>query len=524
MLLRPFSPISPLLAIFVLTVGLLVGTDGAFAAQPQGEATGTPGDVLSKLVERPSALVVDIDVSKLDVNAAFAWVTQRAGAAEENHALQAPAQMAGGLVESLKTAGVKHLYVLVPTRVINDGGPLVVIPCSDVAAVEGLAAMLLSTSGADSVLKIHKRPGLVLVGPQKVVDRLDAAAEDAAGDARNDLLQPLSDPQRKDHLAVFSLADAYRQELVAIWPDSLPADAPLQLSPRQLASDIQRITLSWNLPPEVAVDVTVEAVDVAAAERVEKALESVLTLVSAHANEEQDAASVAAILKPQRDGEHVKLQFNEASIDALLAQAKGLARITHRSQSVNHLKQIGLAIHNYHDTYRHFPPKYFIDRQGQPLVSWRVAILPYIEQQALYQSLKLDQPWNAAANAKFSAVVIPTYADEGGDDLNKTRFRVPVFPGSAWDGEGPPKTFQDITDGTSNTIAVIHAPAEAAVSWADPAEWKISPDDPMKDVFGDREEVAALFFDGSVRTLQRNELDNKKLSAMLTIAGGEVIE
>src|SRR5690606_28158027 len=117
-----------------------------------------------------------------------------------------------------------------------------------------------------------------------------------------------------------------------------------------------------------------------------------------------------------------------------------------------------------------------------------------------------------------------TYADQGGDDPNKTQFRVPVFPGSAWDGEGPPKTFRDITDGSSNTIAVIHAPAEAAVSWADPAEWKISPDDPMKDVFGDREEVEALFFDGSVRTLQRDELDNEKLSAMLTIAGGEVDE
>src|SRR5690606_14629210 len=141
--------------------------------------------------------------------------------------------------------------------------------------------------------------------------------------------------------------------------------------------------------PEVTVEATVEAVDAAAAERVQKVLDSVLALVATQANGKQDAAPVAAILKPQRDGEHVKLQIDEASIDALLAQVQGLARITHRSQSVNHLKQIGLAIHNYHDTYRHFPPKYFIDRQGRPLVSWRVAILPYIEQQALYQSLKL---------------------------------------------------------------------------------------------------------------------------------------
>ena len=135
--------------------------------------------------------------------------------------------------------------------------------------------------------------------------------------------------------------------------------------------------------------------------------------------------------------------------------------------------------------------------------------------------MKLDTPWDAACNRLLSSVLIRAYAYPRGDDPNKTRFRVPVFPGSAWDGEGPPKAFQEITDGLFNTIAVIHAPAEAAVSWADPAEWKISPDNPMQDVFGDREEVMVMFFDASVRTLRRDELDNKKLAAMLPIAGDE---
>jgi|GEM_PF-2431074 len=512
------------LTVFLLIFGILVATDRAVTAQPQSEATVPASEMLSKLLERPSALVVDIDVSKVDVEAAYAWAMQRAGVPEEKRELQPAVQMATGLVESLKTAGVKHLYVLVPTRVINDGGPLVVIPCQDVTAVGNLAAMLLSSSGADAVLKINKRSGLVLVGPQKVIDRLAAAAEDTAGDTRRDLLEPLSDPQRKDHLAVFSLADAYRQELVAIWPDSLPASAPLQLSPRQLASDIQRISLSWDLPPQIAVEATIETVDAAAAERVQKVLESVVSVVSAQANGDEGAESISSILQPQREDNRIKLSLDEASIDTLLAQGKALAHIAHRSQTSNHLKQIGIAIHNYHDVYRHLPPKYFIDRQGQPLLSWRVAILPYIEQAALYQSMKLDQPWDAAGNRLLSSVVIRTYADQDGDDPNQTRFRVPVFPGSAWDGEGPPKTFQEITDGTSNTIAVIHAPAEAAVSWADPAEWKISPDNPMQEVFGDREEVMVMFFDASVRTLRRDELDNKKLAALLTIAGGEMDE
>jgi prepilin-type processing-associated H-X9-DG protein len=187
----------------------------------------------------------------------------------------------------------------------------------------------------------------------------------------------------------------------------------------------------------------------------------------------------------------------------------------------SNMKQIDLALHQYHDAHKHWPPKHFVDPSGQPLLSWRVAILPFIEQQALYQQIKLDQPWDAPANALVASVAILTYT--GGTGVpNKTRLRVPVFPGSAWDGTGPPKRVRDITDGTVDTIAVVYAPADAAVAWADPAEWIISPEDPMKDVFGDRDEVTVLFFDGSVRTFQRDEMDNQKLAALLTIAGGEV--
>jgi hypothetical protein len=98
----------------------------------------------------------------------------------------------------------------------------------------------------------------------------------------------------------------------------------------------------------------------------------------------------------------------------------------------------------------------------------RVGLLPFIEQQALYQAFQLNQPWDTPANALMTSKLIRTYADRLGDDPVKTRFRVPVFPGSAWEGNGPPKTFREITDGASNTIAVIHAPSEARVHWAEP--------------------------------------------------------
>lgn len=54
-----------------------------------------------------------------------------------------------------------------------------------------------------------------------------------------------------------------------------------------------------------------------------------------------------------------------------------------------------IAMHNYHDTYNHFPEPASRDDDGNPLLSWRVAVLPFIEQQALYEKFRLDEPWNS---------------------------------------------------------------------------------------------------------------------------------
>ncbi len=71
---------------------------------------------------------------------------------------------------------------------------------------------------------------------------------------------------------------------------------------------------------------------------------------------------------------------------------------------------------------------------------------------------------------------------------------------------------------------MIAAPAGDAVPWASPEPWVISTADPIGDVFGDRDEVVVLMFDGSVRVLVRDETDREQLKAMLTIAGGESVD
>ena len=184
------------------------------------------------------------------------------------------------------------------------------------------------------------------------------------------------------------------------------------------------------------------------------------------------------------------------------------------------LRQTALAFHNYESAYGKFPATTINDENGEPLFSGRVAILPFIEQNAIHSQLHLDEPWDSQHNSEFTSMVIPTF---GINAKENATVMFPVFPGSIWD-EGGGKGFRDVVDGTSNTILAIHVPEESAISWADPTPWKISESNPMRDVFGDRDEVIVVMTDGSSRILRRKEMTNEKLKAMLTIAGGEVIE
>ena len=87
---------------------------------------------------------------------------------------------------------------------------------------------------------------------------------------------------------------------------------------------------------------------------------------------------------------------------ALLLPAVQAAReAARRMQCSNHEKQIVLALHNYHDKHGALPPLYTVDDEGKPLHSWRVLILPYIEQRSLYEQIRLDEPWDSEHNRQF---------------------------------------------------------------------------------------------------------------------------
>lgn len=457
-------------------------------------------------IETSTLMLVDIDLKKIDIAATMRWVIDNIGGEGEDESVAT----LRGLMDSLQGAGAHHAFATAATRSAIDGGPVVIVPCENTDIVNGLATAMLQNFPKQPPQKVHVGNKVVLLGPTTALDRVTTKK----GVQRPELILPLKRPGLLDHTAVFALPDEARRDLEDLWPGSVPPEFPVQFSPRLMAKDISRIVISWRLPPEPEVIANIETTDANAAARVKQVFDNLLML----------AGNAKSSIEINLDVATIKLRASPEAfakvVDEVLAPTRERAR---QLALVNHMKQIGLAIHNYHDQEKHLPPRCFTDRDGKPLLSWRVALLPHIEQLALYRAMKLDQPWNSEDNTLPSATLIPTYFEES-KLTAKTRMRAPVYPGSIWQGEGPPKTLGDVKDGTSKTIAVIHVPEKAAVQWSNPQPWVLSVDDPMSDVFGDRETATVVLLDGAVMVLKKSDMTNKKLIAMLTCDSRDVVE
>lgn len=238
-------------------------------------------------------------------------------------------------------------------------------------------------------------------------------------------------------------------------------------------------------------------------------------------------------VQPKREGNEVYVQSSGNSVSyasttgvlvALLLPAVQQAReAARRTQSTNILKQIGLAFHNYHDVYTHFPARASIDENGKPLLSWRVHILPFIEQNALYQKFKLDEPWDSEHNKQLISEMPQFYMNPSLNlEPGKTTYLVPVGQGTVFEANEGLK-IRELTDGTSNTIMAVEADADQAVIWTKPDDLKYDPSKPLNGLGNIRPGgFNVLFCDGSVRLISP-AVSEEILKALFTYSGGEPV-
>jgi prepilin-type processing-associated H-X9-DG protein len=197
-----------------------------------------------------------------------------------------------------------------------------------------------------------------------------------------------------------------------------------------------------------------------------------------------------------------------------------------RAKDQNNLKQIGLSLHNLHDVNGDWKLPYAVDNQNKIMNghSFRVSLLPYIEQGQLFSSIDLTQPWDSVKNSPVTNLPIMTYQDP--DAINKgtnqTPYRCFVGGGAMFNADGKPVRIQNITDGTSNTIMMVFA--QETVPWAKPQELPYSKTTPLPPIgkATDTRGFNVVFADGSVRYIQRN-IPDADLRSLIEANDGRVV-
>jgi hypothetical protein len=205
-----------------------------------------------------------------------------------------------------------------------------------------------------------------------------------------------------------------------------------------------------------------------------------------------------------------------------------------RVQSANNLKQLGLGVINDADSHGgQWMAQAVCDKDGKPLLSWRVAILPYIEQDALYRQFKLDEPWDGPNNIRLLPMMPHTFAHPGDADATvrrgQTHYRVFTGPSTPWTpavkpyqaGRSSCRFPASFTDGTSNTILIVEA--ADAVPWTKPDELPYAPNQPVAKLgLPGASTFVVVMADGSTRMVNC-KISEQTLRAAITKDGNDLL-
>ena len=172
-----------------------------------------------------------------------------------------------------------------------------------------------------------------------------------------------------------------------------------------------------------------------------------------------------------------------------------------------------------------YPPPHTKSAQGSPLLSWRVLILPYIEQQNLFNKFNQNEPWDGPTNKPLLSFMPKMYLSSGNYDVNtafKTTFLAPVAKETIFSPAGG-VTKNSVSDGLSNTILIADVDDDFATEWTRPVDLNVNPQNPALGLTNSNPAgFMALFGDGSVKVAPNRPLPN--VWAMFTIGGGEQIK
>lgn len=433
--------------------------------------------------------------------------------------------------------GVTEFYVILDLEYIRFG-PYLLIEHRDDANTEQIANLIREVAGQFDLFTgntIKPFQGFLFAGDQQIFDHLQAGhiaprphLAEALASAGPDPIQLVYCPSDDQLRAI--------REAVPTLP------APVEpLDGVKLADGIQLATIGLQLKPEPVVSLRMHSRNEESAEFLKQVQHDSLNQAANFAQQMMPVPGfdeIVKTLKLERSGIELSLDFQAEepqNLEPLIRLVKPILErqkaSTQYLQLQNTLKQFGLAMHNWHDVHKVFPAHANYSADEKPLLSWRVHLLPYLDNQELYNQFHLDEPWDSPHNKALIKQMPDIFKIPGSavTEEGRTGIVFPILPdGSAiTTGTKFGNRFQDITDGTSNTVMITVVDDEHSVIWTKPGDLTIDPDKPLQGLLkidlNVKPHVLATFADGSIRSMPA-EIDPELWLKILTCAGREVVE
>jgi len=525
---------------------------GLFYVAPLALGQGATEAAFAPFLDDQTLVVARLDLRKINP-AAVAEAARNAvpdDPAIASHAKEVETH-ATEAIRALAAAGVHELYAVVS---LADVGPkrVPVFLVAPLAADSDAQRALETLQGALHVEAGFTRPRAAVVGPEPVIERLKKLPAPAA---RPEFARGMAAAGDAPLKLVFAPGGDTRRvirEMLPRLPDEVGGG-----SGKMLADGLVWAALSIQPPPQLELKLLIQSKDADAAVALRGMAMSALQFAGQDKSMRRHVPefdSLVRLLTPQLAGDKLIVTIGgqrgsvEEFIKLLGGPLQAARDVNSRHQSMNNLKQIALAMHNFHDVYHHLPPQAIRYKDGKALLSWRVAILPYLNAGDLYKQFHLDEPWDSEHNKEFLEQMPAIYASpQLSPEQRKqglTSYLAPLShapPAIAKiEPEDPKKPIehgqnqmifdlvagsrlQQITDGTSNTILVVEANPKAAVPWTKPADLVIDPSDLLKDLRGRPDDgFCCLFADGSARFLKLS-IDRKTLLLLFQMNDGQPV-
>jgi hypothetical protein len=475
---------------------------------------------VAPFVDAQTVSIAHVDLTRIDATALLDKVAEIGKLDAEQ--IEGSKRDLRSLLADLTRAGANEMFVVASMADLPTKPPVVVVP---VAAGSDTKAVARELGHAKLFEQLHTEAlGQAVVG----------ASENTLKRLRT--LQPAARPELAKAFA--AAGDSAVQVLLLPTPDSrrviaellptLPAEIGGE-STTPLTHDLQWAALGMDVSPNLALRLLIQSTDPAAAKRLSGLLTRTRDSLGQLAKVREllpDYARIAGPLTPTVEGDHLAATLgNKELLTVVPPLVMRSLQARNKAVASNSLQQLMIAAHNYADAHKsRMPAVANFDKQGKPLLSWRVHLLPFLGENKLYQEFHLDEPWDGTHNKELIARLPAIYQGPNRKLTRegKTVYLAPVGPAAAFtDGAEGLRMPQDFPDGTSNTIFFVEADDEHAAVWTKPDDLKYDPEHPQKGLGGHFEGGFLVgLADGTVRFL-RKKISDKTLRAAFTRNGGE---